>query len=185
MNDDSRPKLPEPPAGRDPNAEPEPQAPPPPHKANYLPLVALVVALVAILFVGGRFLSVPAVVSSPSPSVDPPSRIVAPSDEVVLKELQAQLALFQSQGAEAANARLSSYRQGVMTAGCRVGLGHGVNFSSLDKALEAGLRYVEAARRAFERQGASYGGAAVAIEAKEGFDYYVIFVTCPPIEDQA
>lgn len=144
--------------------------------------IALFVGFLVVAAIVGAYLfggEAPAVVppSEPSPQVT----ITAPSDEVVLTELTAQLKVFRSQGGEAANARLSSYRQGVLTAGCKVGLSHGTNFTDRAEARARGAAYIEAARVALEKQGASFGGAAVVDKTEEGdWDYYALFVTCPP-----
>lgn len=117
MNDDSRPLLPEPP--HDPRAfleRPEPE----PVKPNWWPLAGAVVVLVVLLFaIKAGIMDAPATPRNATPS----PIITAPSDEVVQTELERQLEVFQTQGGQAANARLQSYRAGLRSAGCDVEFG--------------------------------------------------------------
>jgi hypothetical protein len=185
--------LPDPPAPRE---EPEPFTNPARAVRGALSasiLAGLVlVALAGLLAVGFLWLEPAADDTAerpPSPVAEPehrPLRSVAPSDEVVQTELEAQLNIFLTEGGEAANRRLDSYRQGVTSAGCKLGLGHGEGFGSKPDAKNRGVAYAAAARGALTKDGSTFGAGVAAAQMKAGtFDYFVIFVVCPPVGEGA
>jgi hypothetical protein len=142
-------------------------------------------AIVALIFAAvGSFvwLSEPSgkkvVATSPSPTAGP--NIVAPSDEVVQEELEQQLKLYQEGGEQAADARLASYRRGLGSAGCKVGLAHGAGFDTTKEAAAAALAYITQARTVLTEGGATFGAGAVTAATDTGVQYFVIFVVCPP-----
>jgi hypothetical protein len=141
--------------------------------------VVVAIALVGAVFLGGAvfvWAGGGADPRSPEPSAQT-SPGVAPTDEAVQTELDAQLAIFAEQGGTAANERLKSYKAKFSACDVTLGalVGKPYSKTAVETALQAHVDEITAK--------ASSSGVGMTVRDNEigFFDGFVLIVVCPPV----